>query len=133
MDSDSKRELLPLAGGDPARHEKRGMPATFDSHARITGPCGDTMAFWLTIRDGIVETARYETDGCGSSSACGNTACRLAEGQTVRHAAAVSQQMILDALGGLPEETEHCALLAANTLKAACEEYERRFGEGKQV
>ena len=28
---------------------------------------------------------------------------------------------ILRALGGIPVESEHCALLAAGTLRAACE------------
>jgi nitrogen fixation NifU-like protein len=36
---------------------------------------------------------------------------------------AITQQDILDALGGLPEEVKHCALLAARTLKAACDDY----------
>ena len=102
---------------------------SFDSHARITGPCGDTMDFWLIVRGEIMHGARFETDGCVSSSARGNMACRLAEGKPVRRAADVSQPMILNGLGGLPEETEHCALLAATTLKAACDSYE--YGQGK--
>ena len=45
---------------------------------------------------------------------------------------AIGQQDILSALGGLPAEVEHCALLAANTLKAACEDAARRTGsDGK--
>ncbi len=130
MKPDLKRNLLPLAGGDAGSHEHRGKPVSFDSHARITGPCGDTMDFWLVIRGDIAHSARYETDGCVSSSACGNMACCLANGKPVRRAAQVTQQMILDGLGGLPKETEHCALLAATTLKAACDNYE--FGRGKE-
>jgi NifU-like protein involved in Fe-S cluster formation len=38
----------------------------------------------------------------------------------------IQQKDILDALGGLPKKNEHCALLAANTLKAACEDYLRQ-------
>lgn len=129
MKPESKRDLLPLAGSDAATHEHRGLPASFDSHARITGPCGDTMDFWLIVRNDIVKTACYETDGCVSSSACGNMACNLAEGKPVRWAANITQQIILDGLGGLTNETKHCALLAASTLKAACDNYE--FGQGK--
>ena len=33
------------------------------------------------------------------------------------------RQDALNALGGLPEESQHCALLAANTLKAAIRDY----------
>ncbi len=100
-----------------------------DGHAWITGPCGDTMAFWVAVRDGIVEKASFITDGCGPSVASGSAAVCLAEGRRVEDAARLGQQDILDALGGLPEESKHCALLAADTLKAACEDYLNRKGE----
>jgi Mrp family chromosome partitioning ATPase len=50
----------------------------------------------------------------------------LAQGKRLKQAAAIGQREILEALGGLPAEVEHCALLAANTLKAACEDAARR-------
>ena len=34
-----------------------------------------------------------------------------------------SQQDVLDALGGLPKENEHCALLAVNAIKDAIKNY----------
>jgi nitrogen fixation NifU-like protein len=109
---------------DHARNPRNyGSLTNFNGFARITGPCGDTMAFWLRVRDGLVERASFETDGCGSSRACGSKAACLAEGRRVEEAAALQQRDILAALGGMPGEVEHCALLAANTLKAACEDY----------
>ena len=95
----------------------------FNGHARITGPCGDTMEFWLKVRNDNVEKASFYNDGCGFSIACGSMAARLAEGKPLVDAARLCQKDILEALGGLPEEAEHCALLAANTMKAACEDY----------
>ena len=47
----------------------------------------------------------------------------LAKGKKVSQAQKISQEDVLKALGGLPEESEHCALLAANTLKAAIRDY----------
>jgi len=44
----------------------------------------------------------------------------------ISEAQKIRQRDILAALDGLPEEGEHCALLAANTLKAAIEDYMRR-------
>jgi nitrogen fixation NifU-like protein len=84
------------------------------------------MEFWLLIRDGGVEEVRFTTDGCGWSRACGSMATCLAEGKSIGDAAAIGQQDILRDLGGLPPEVEHCALLAANTLQAACDDYIRR-------
>lgn len=97
-----------------------------DGHARITGPCGDTMEFWLRIAAGRVVQANFTTTGCGSSRAAGSMATELAAGKTPGEAERLQQQDILQALGGLPQESEHCALLAANTLKAAIRDFEAR-------
>jgi nitrogen fixation NifU-like protein len=47
----------------------------------------------------------------------------LAKGKSVSEALKITQQDVLDALGGLPEDSRHCALLAANTLKEAIKNY----------
>ena len=41
----------------------------------------------------------------------------LAKGRNASEGLKVTQQDVLDALGGLPEESEHCALLASNTFR----------------
>ena len=99
-----------------------GPLKSFDGHARITGPCGDTMEFWLAVSNGKVESVSFVTDGCEASQACGSMATNLALGRKLSDAAALGQEDILTALGGLPAESEHCALLAANALRAACED-----------
>jgi len=110
-----------------------GPLEVFNGHTRITGPCGDTMEFWLLARGGKVERLSFITDGCGPSLACGSMATCLAEGKRIEDAAGLKQQDILDALGGLPEESKHCALLAVSTLKAACEDYlNRQQGSSKK-
>jgi len=47
----------------------------------------------------------------------------LAKGKSISQALRTSQEDVLSALEGLPEESEHCALLAANTMKAAVRDY----------
>jgi nitrogen fixation NifU-like protein len=94
-----------------------------DGFARVTGPCGDTMEIWLRVKnDNIYQTA-FLTDGCGTSIASGSMITEMARGKGVNEAQKFTQRDVLDALGGLPEESEHCALLAANTLKAAIRDY----------
>jgi ATP-binding protein involved in chromosome partitioning len=116
-------ESFSATARDHAVHPRHHGPLeVFDGHARITGPCGDTMEFWLTTRNGKVDKVSFITDGCGPSLACGSMAACLVEGKRVEDAAGLRQKDILEALGGLPKESEHCALLAANTLKAACED-----------
>jgi nitrogen fixation NifU-like protein len=122
MECDAHQYLSPVAL-DHAQHPRNNGPlADFTGHARITGPCGDTMEFWLLVRDRRIEKVSFVTDGCGPSHACGSMATCLIEGKSVEQAAAITQKDVLDALGDLPEKYRHCALLAANTLRAACED-----------
>ena len=94
-----------------------------DGLGRVTGPCGDTMQIYLKVKDGKVANASFWTDGCGPSIASGSMVTELAKGKSIPEARKISQQDILDALGGLPEESVHCALLAADTLKEAIRDY----------
>lgn len=90
-----------------------------DGFAIITGPCGDTMEFYINIKTGSIREINFMTDGCGSSIACGSMATRLANSKTLDEAMKIMKQDILDALDGLPEENIHCAKLAADTLHKA--------------
>jgi len=103
-----------------------GPLKNFHGRARITGPCGDTMEFWLRVGDERVDKVSFTTDGCGPSLASGSMAATLASGRPVVEAAVIRQKDIMEALGGLPAGAEHCALLAADTLQAACLDYFRR-------
>ena len=89
----------------------------------VAGPCGDTMAIWLRVEDSRIAEISFTTDGCITSLAAGSMATELARGKTLIDAQKLSQQDILDALGGLPKESEHCALLAVDTLKEAIRNY----------
>jgi nitrogen fixation NifU-like protein len=94
-----------------------------DGFAKIKGPCGDTMEISFKVNDGRLSRIKFMTDGCASSIAAGSMATELAQGRKIKEAAEISQEMILDALDGLPEESVHCALLASNTLKGAIKKY----------
>ena len=91
--------------------------------ATVTGPCGDTMEIRLKVKDNKVADATFWTDGCGTSIACGSMATELTKGRNVAEALAIEQSKILEALGGLPEDSLHCALLAADALQAAIRDY----------
>ena len=100
-----------------------GEIATPDGFGRVTGPCGDTMEIYLKVRDGKVINASFRTDGCGTSIASGSMVTELAKEKSLVEARKITQDDVLDALGGLPEDSLHCALLAANTLKEAIRDY----------
>jgi nitrogen fixation protein NifU and related proteins len=90
-----------------------------DGYAKITGPCGDTLEIYLKVENGKIIDASFQTDGCNPSIAAGGMITELAHGLMIGEAGGFTQQDVLDALGGLPHENEHCALLAVNTLNEA--------------
>ncbi len=94
-----------------------------DGFARVTGPRGDTMEIWLKVNGDTIIDASFMTDGCGTTIASGSMVTEMAKGKSVGEAWRIGQQDVVDALGGLPDESKHCALLAANTLKEALRAY----------
>lgn len=106
---------------DHAQNPRNNGPIEdFNGHARITGPCGDTMEIWVYALNGKIDRVGFITDGCGYSHACGSMATCMAKGKSIKDVMDIQQKDVLEALGAMPKENEHCALLAANTLKAAC-------------
>lgn len=101
-----------------------------DGTARVRGACGDTMEISIRVKDGTVVEACFLTDGCITSIASGSMAIELVTGKSVAEVATtISQGAILDGIGGLPSDSEHCALLAAKTLKIAVLDYTRTLNE----
>jgi Mrp family chromosome partitioning ATPase len=84
------------------------------------------MEYWISVLQGRIDRIGFTTTGCGTSRAAGSMATELALGKPAERAAKTEQADILNALGGLPPDSEHCALLASNTLKAAIQDYQTR-------
>ena len=90
-----------------------------DAHARVKGSCGDTMEIFLKLNGDRVTQASYVTDGCASSNVCGSFAAEAAIGRKADEVADITGESILNKLGNLSKEDEHCAFLAAETTPAA--------------
>lgn len=88
-----------------------------DARGIIRGDCGDCMQIDLQLEGDIIKAARYETDGCGATIACGSMITSLIQGKTLSDAELITPEMILSELGGLPSHHEHCAGLAVETLQ----------------
>ena len=91
-----------------------------DGYASVKGSCGDTMEMFVKMKDKRIFECTFNTDGCGTTLACGSAATELAKNKTFLQAlASVGADAILKKLGGLPKEDIHCAQLAAETLRKA--------------
>ena len=94
-----------------------------DGYAKFTGPCGDTVEIFVRIRNEKIRDIRYTTDGCMTSHTAVAAATEMARGKTLRECLKINQSSIVDHLGGLPDDSQHCALLAAITLHKALREF----------
>jgi len=108
-----------VARSDP----ERGTMDSPDATAYLRGTCGDAMKISLRFSRNRVVEARYWTDGCRMSGACGAAAARAALHKTPEEIADIDHVVIERVVGGLPEEDLHCATLAAGTLQEALRLY----------
>lgn len=99
--------------------EKRESLMHPDGYGTATRECGDTIEIFLIVRNGLIRSASFQTNGCIYSIACANTAVRLVEGNSVEKAWEVSSGGIIDYLETLPPAESHCAHLAVRALRAA--------------
>lgn len=94
-----------------------------DGYAKITGSCGDTMEIFIKLQNDHIRKASFQTDGCGTSAVCGSFAAEMAIDKTPDELLEITGEKILEVLGGFPEEDEHCAYLAAETIQEALNDY----------
>lgn len=115
--------LSKVARDHAVKPRNYGALDNYNAHARITGPCGDTVEIWLRVEGDWVKQASFTTTGCAPSCACGSMAAELAIGRSIRTALEMAQEDILEELEPFPEDHRHCALLAATVMSAAARDY----------
>lgn len=94
-----------------------------DAYAKLRGACGDSIEIFLKFEKNRVVQASFLTDGCGPSVVCASFAAEMSIGRTPDELLEISAEAILNKLGGLPDEDQHCAYLAAETLQEALNHY----------
>ncbi|MBD3187267.1 iron-sulfur cluster assembly scaffold protein [Candidatus Bathyarchaeota archaeon] len=123
IDLETRRDFSDRVVKLGSNPENWGRMEDANVHARYTGPCGDTMEFYLMIDDGVITKISFMTNGCAPSIASGSQATLLALGKTVDEVMNIESSDILGALGRLPESHHHCPELARRTLHLAIEKY----------
>ncbi len=90
--------------------------------------CGDIMKIFMKIEDDIVKDIKFKTFGCGAAVATSSVATTLVKGKTLKEALAITNQNVIDELGGLPSAKIHCSVLAEEAIRAAIIDYYKRQG-----
>ena len=90
--------------------------------------CGDIMRMYIKVKDNIITDVKFMTFGCGSAIATSSIATEMIKGQPIDKALEVTNQAVVEALGGLPAHKIHCSVLAEEAVKAAVKDYYDKNG-----
>ena len=101
-----------------------------DAHFIYTGPCGDTMEFFLKVGSGVITKAKFQAIGCAGAFASGSALTEMIKGKTLKQAQRIDERDVVDYLEGIPEVKIHCVCLAKRTLGLAIEQYNEEL-EGR--
>ena len=90
--------------------------------------CGDLMKLQIKVdpTTGIITDAKFKTYGCGSAIASSSLVTDWVKGKTLDEATSIKNSHIADELS-LPPVKIHCSILAEDAIKAAVEDYRKKY------
>jgi len=90
-----------------------------------TGPCGDTMEVYLNIESNVIKDAKFQAIGCVGAFSSASAFMEMVKGKTLEEAEKITEEDIINFLGGIPKQKIHCTCLAKRTLQRAVEKYRK--------
>ena len=88
--------------------------------AKIVGPCGDDMEFFVIIKDNIIfDVSFYTEKGCSHTRVAGAAVSSIVKCKEVFDALEVNAGTIIKEAGQLLGDGRHCAILAVTTFYRA--------------
>jgi nitrogen fixation NifU-like protein len=87
------------------------------------------MRLFIKVETGRIIDAKFLTFGCGAAIASSSVTTEMIKGKTIEEVLMISDQVIAQALGGLPPAKVHCSILAEKAINAAISDYRKRRGE----
>ena len=89
--------------------------------------CGDIMKIYMKIEDNIIKDVSFQTFGCTAAIATSSIATSMIKGKTVDEALKLTNAEVVEKLGGLPPQKLHCSVLAEEAIKAAVNDYLKKY------
>jgi len=99
-----------------------------DATATVGGAvCGDIMRLFIKVGEKqgkkYIQDVKFQTLGCVAAIATSSIITTMIKSKTLDEAEKITQQTVEVSLGGLPPAKRHCALLAAQGVKKALDNY----------
>ena len=88
--------------------------------------CGDVLKLWIKVESGKIVDIKFKTFGCPGAISTSSMMTVLAKGKTTEQAKHITDDDVVQALGGIPEQKKHCSLLGVTALHKAIQYYEQR-------
>lgn len=95
--------------------------------------CGDVMKIYLKIENEIIKDVKFKTYGCGAAIAASSVTTEMIKGKTIKEALEITNEQVVEELGGLPPIKLHCSVLAEEAIKTAIADYYKKQGELSEV
>ncbi|MBU4440531.1 MAG: iron-sulfur cluster assembly scaffold protein [Firmicutes bacterium] len=103
-----------------------------DAQSTVGDPsCGDSLKLFIKVKDNRIKEISYLVFGCCGSIATSSMTTVLAKGKTLKEALKITEEDVIEALDGLPEEKKHCSNLGVSALKMAIQDYQDRQTKSK--
>jgi len=94
-----------------------------DGYGNRKGICGDRVELFIRVQDETIQAVSFILYGCRDTNACAHTVAYLAEGLSITEAWDISPEMVINYLGTLAPEKNHCAELVTGALYLALNKY----------
>ena len=87
--------------------------------------CGDQTTLSIKIENNRIVDIKFKSNGCTGAIATNSMVTELAKGKTVEDALKLTDDDVVIALGGMPEEKKLCSLMGVAGLQGAVKDYLR--------
>jgi NifU-like protein len=93
----------------------------------VSMACGDALkiTFKVDAHEQIIDV-KWKVAGCVSSIACASALTEMIRGLTIAEAIRITDQDIVDHLGGLPAGKTHASAMTCEALEKAVEGYRKK-------